>query len=71
MVERVNFGLVDFGDGFIRRVPVSITLRNPWGFDGGGNQDLNPNDGLVTVTGVQLVRSLWGDNNGIQSANLI
>ena len=71
MVERVNFGTVDFGDGLIGRVPVSITLRNPWGFDGGGNQDLNPNDGLVTVTGVQLVRSLWGDNNGIQSANLI
>jgi hypothetical protein len=26
----------------------AITLRNPWGYDGGGN-DANPNDGYVTI----------------------
>src|SRR5262249_2322723 len=35
---------------------TSITLRNPWGFDGAGN-DGNPNDGLVTVTPAQLFGS--------------
>jgi hypothetical protein len=33
---------------------ISITLRNPWGVDGGGSADSNPNDGLVTVTPAQL-----------------
>jgi len=32
---------------------TSIVLRNPWGYDGTGN-DGNPNDGLVTVTPGQL-----------------
>jgi Ca2+-binding RTX toxin-like protein len=36
-------------------VVTSITLRNPWGRDGAGN-DANPNDGLVTVTPAQLFR---------------
>ena len=34
-------------------VVTSITLRNPWGYDGAGN-DSNPYDGLVTVTPDQL-----------------
>jgi hypothetical protein len=34
---------------------LTITLRNPWGVDGGGNNDGN-NDGLVTVTPAQLFR---------------
>jgi hypothetical protein len=42
---------------------VSITLRNPWGIDGAGN-DSNPNDGLVTVTPQQIYgyngRLNWG-----------
>jgi hypothetical protein len=54
-VDRVNylslfrwtsFGLVYY------HVPVSITLRNPWGFDGAGT-DSNPSDGYVTVTADQ------------------
>ena len=44
-------------------VVTSITLRNPWGYDGLGN-DGNPNDGLVTVTPGQLFGSTgrvdWG-----------
>ena len=27
-----------------------VTLRNPWGYDGGTPSDSNPNDGLVTVS---------------------
>ncbi len=34
-------------------VITGIVLRNPWGFDGAGN-DANRNDGLVTVTPNQL-----------------
>jgi hypothetical protein len=30
-------------------IPAFITLRNPWGFDGAGN-DANPSDGYVTIT---------------------
>lgn len=45
-------------------VVTSVTLRNPWGVDGGGNRDSNPNDGFVTVTPAQLFRCLgeinWG-----------
>ena len=44
-------------------VVTSITLRNPWGVDGAGN-DSNPYDGLVTVTPGQLFGSTgrvnWG-----------
>jgi hypothetical protein len=42
---------------------TSIVLRNPWGWDGAGN-DLNPADGLVTLTVDQLFactgRLTWG-----------
>jgi hypothetical protein len=42
---------------------VSITLRNPWGVDGAGN-DGNTSDGLVTLTPAQLYaqtgRVNWG-----------
>lgn len=34
-------------------VVTAITLRNPWGYDGAGN-DGNTNDGLVTITPGQL-----------------
>jgi hypothetical protein len=44
-------------------VVTSITLRNPWGFDGAGS-DGNTNDGFVTVTPAQLFGSTgrvnWG-----------
>lgn len=43
-----------------------ITLRNPWGTAG-----LGANNNLITVTGAQLVSSLYSNGNGIQSANLI
>jgi hypothetical protein len=33
---------------------VSITVRNPWGFDGGGSRDADPSDGLVTLTPAQI-----------------
>lgn len=33
---------------------TGVVVRNPWGVDGGGNRDSNPNDGLVTVTPTQL-----------------
>jgi len=42
-------------------VVTSITLRNPWGFDGKGS-DGNADDGLVTVTPAQLF-SLVGQVN--------
>ena len=71
IVEQVNYSMVDLGFGNTFLMPVSVTLRNPWGFDGGGNVDGNPNDGLVTVTGAQLVNSLYQNNLGIHSANLI
>lgn len=42
---------------------TSIVLRNPWGYDGAGN-DSNTNDGLVSVTPSQLMqlngRVNWG-----------
>jgi Ca2+-binding RTX toxin-like protein len=34
-------------------VPISITLRNPWGTDGGGNND-GSDDGYVTFTASQF-----------------
>jgi hypothetical protein len=34
-------------------IATSITLRNPWGTDGGGNSDGN-NDGYVTFTASQF-----------------
>jgi hypothetical protein len=43
---------------------VSITLRNPWGFDGSMTRDASPNDGFVTVAPDQLFAHLgevnWG-----------
>jgi hypothetical protein len=43
---------------------ASITLRNPWGVDGGNNKDGNPRDGLVTLTPTQIFAQLgrvnWG-----------
>jgi hypothetical protein len=42
---------------------TGVVLRNPWGVDGAGN-DANRNDGLVTLTGAQLLscygRVNWG-----------
>jgi len=38
--------------------PVSVTLRNPWGTDGGGSND-GANDGYVTLTGAQLYAVFW------------
>jgi hypothetical protein len=36
-----------------------VTLRNPWGFDGAG-QDSNPGDALVTMTIDQLQQNIDG-----------
>ena len=41
------------------KIPVSITLRNPWGVDGGGSHD-GSNDGLITLTGHELLGSIGG-----------
>jgi hypothetical protein len=60
MVESVNFGWI--GDSYL---PVSITLRNPWGNDGAGN-DGNTADGYVTVTGEQFRQNFWA----VQSATV-
>lgn len=38
---------------------LSVTLRNPWGFDGAGN-DGNTSDGKVTVTFAQLANNSLG-----------
>ncbi|WP_315852267.1 C2 family cysteine protease [Lignipirellula cremea] len=43
---------------------ASITLRNPWGTDGGGSKDSNPNDGLITVTPAQLLAYVGNVNWG-------
>ncbi len=43
---------------------TSVTLRNPWGTDGGAVVDSNPSDGLVTVSPDELFRLVgqvnWG-----------
>jgi hypothetical protein len=49
----------------IAGIPVSVTLRNPWGVDGGGSTD-GVNDGLVTITATQLFDSM----SGIRSATV-
>jgi hypothetical protein len=36
------------------QIPTSVTLRNPWGVDGGGSTDANTSDGYVTVTASQF-----------------
>ena len=58
---------VNFRSG--TNIPVSVVLRNPWGVDGAGND--GKNDGFVTVTGEQLVASMYGLDFGIQSARLV
>jgi Ca2+-binding RTX toxin-like protein len=54
-VEQVNYQTTSSGV----KTPVSVVLRNPWGYDGAGN-DADTKDGLVTVTGEQLVASMFG-----------
>jgi hypothetical protein len=60
LVERVNTFKIFrpgpggiFAGGSYVELAVSVTLRNPWGFDGAG-ADANAADGLVTVTAAQL-----------------
>ena len=38
--------------------PASVTLRNPWGVDGAGND--GNNDGFVTITAAQAQGSFLG-----------
>jgi Ca2+-binding RTX toxin-like protein len=38
---------------------VQLVLRNPWGYDGAGN-DGNTSDGYVTLTGPQALAAFWG-----------
>lgn len=45
-------------------VVTSVVVRNPWGVDGGGNNDANRNDGLVTLTPEQLFRCTGAVNWG-------
>jgi len=37
---------------------VTVTLRNPWGIDGAGNDGLN--DGYVTITAAQAKNAFLG-----------
>lgn len=43
----------------VNGVATGLVLRNPWGVDGAGN-DVNPNDGYVTINGAQALGSLIG-----------
>jgi hypothetical protein len=40
--------------------PFSVTVRNPWGFDGGTQASGNPNDGLVTVSWATFQKDMDG-----------
>jgi hypothetical protein len=42
-----------------------VILRNPWGFDGAGN-DSNPHDGLVTVS----IKTLYGCRGKVESGRV-
>jgi len=57
MVERVNTQTISIL-GFNFTVAVSVTLRNPWGYDGAGS-DSDTSDGYVTLTGAQAAAVLW------------
>lgn len=48
-----------FGGGRFVEIITSVTLRNPWGFDGAGS-DANAADGLVTLTADQIQRVFTG-----------
>jgi hypothetical protein len=67
IVERVNYQTFWLpGTSLTFSIPVSVVLRNPWGVDGAGNDGAD--DGRVTVTGNQLVASMYDGNFDIQSA---
>jgi Ca2+-binding RTX toxin-like protein len=38
----------------------TVTVRNPWGYDGGTGNDGNPNDGLITLSWSDFARSISG-----------
>lgn len=63
-VERVNFGWSWNGSSWVW-APVSLTLRNPWGYDGAGN-DGNTRDGYITLTAAQAQSAFWT----VQSASV-
>jgi Ca2+-binding RTX toxin-like protein len=58
MVERVNTQTLSIPLIGNITVPVSVTLRNPWGYDGAGS-DADTSDGYVTLTGAQAAAVLW------------
>ena len=58
MVERVNTVTIALPFGGSVTIPVSVTLRNPWGYDGAGS-DSDTSDGYVTLTGEQAAGVLW------------
>jgi hypothetical protein len=58
MVESVNCVTFPLPFGGSISIPVSVTLRNPWGYDGAGS-DSNTSDGYVTLTGAQAAAVLW------------
>lgn len=45
-------------------VPIGVVLRNPWGFDGAG--DDGANDGYVTVSADQLFKAFWQMQAGVR-----
>ena len=45
-------------------VPNGVVLRNPWGFDGAG--DDGANDGYVTVSAAQFFKACWRVQGGIR-----
>lgn len=55
MVERVNF-VMKYINGMVTKTAVSLTVRNPWGCDGAGSTDADPNDGYVTVPMSKLLQ---------------
>lgn len=56
-VERVNFGWVWNGYQWQWQA-TSLTIRNPWGYDGAGN-DGNTSDAQVTISSAQALSALW------------
>jgi hypothetical protein len=56
IVEQVHFIRINIGS-FNLNIPFSVTVRNPWGRDGGNSND-GIDDGRVTVTGQELLNSI-------------
>jgi hypothetical protein len=62
MVDHVNYETINVG-WFKITIPVSVVLRNPWGFDGVSDGS-DPSDGYVTVSADQA----FSNFDAVQSA---